>query len=164
MVECRDFFIMKSKVFSMLKSKCVTLGAKLLYIKKYSQSLAETKGKGYTIDFPPARCQRKVESGRSLVYESMITTVPQRKCSYNCFWSGQILQTLEARSIQSQAFTPGFNYVLTPKASVTLFGKVRVYFYLFFAGLDTMLKLWSKGSSIQVAIWKRCFMVVLCHL
>lgn len=32
---------MKSKVFSMLMSKCVTLGAKLLYIKKYSQSLAE---------------------------------------------------------------------------------------------------------------------------
>lgn len=51
MVECRDFFIMKSKVFSMLTSKCVTLGAKLLYIKKYSQSLAETKGKGYTMTF-----------------------------------------------------------------------------------------------------------------
>lgn len=80
MVEGRDFFKMKSKVFNMLMSKCVTLGAKLLYIKKYSQSLAETKGKGCTIDFPPARCQRKAESGRSLVYESMVTTVLQRKC------------------------------------------------------------------------------------
>ena len=80
MVECRDFFIIKHKVFSMLMSNCVTLGANLLYIKKYSQSLAVTKGKGYTTDFPPARCQRKVESGRSLVYESKVTTVLQRRC------------------------------------------------------------------------------------
>ena len=42
---------MKSKVFSMLKSKCVTLGAKLLYIKKYSQSLAEQKVRGTLLTF-----------------------------------------------------------------------------------------------------------------